>query len=571
MSRDQVVAAIYETVIQPELYDAFMEAWDAHIQAALREPGAHHGLADGQDALNLDPQLQAHFFRAYEILEQIGRKTSQGSLTDQVRQSPGFSVVAQGDGKILAAGAAALAVLQDGPLPTALAGHLTAGSAALLQDMLKSVREKVGSDPSVVLTTGGHPRHLIARIARTADDSGQITALLVIDALDYQWSVRAGQMLVTSFSLSRAEVEIVRNLLAGHNLREIAEMSGRSEHTVRNQAKAVLAKTGAPGQVDLIRLVAFLINTDSQNNPRQPGLADLPQEIMNMSSGLDMQLFRAGPETGRPVIFLHGMLDGMSPLHFAAKDLHRRGLRVLAPVRPGYGLSEPVSNPADALGVFTDHVRELINREKLDRPVILGYLAGSVYGYSLCSQLGDKLAGQVAVGGSAPVVRLSQLSNMPPRQRLVAYTARYAPALLPFVLRAGIAQIDGKDINGFIEALFPPGSHDFGVIEGNGLINLFRTGYRFSVQQGHLGFATDSYHVVRDWSTEITQPSAPIIHLQGGHDPVVPESSVRAFIETQKNVQLRVLSEAGQQLFYERPDVVFAAIEELGRINGSRP
>ncbi|MFD2856963.1 LuxR C-terminal-related transcriptional regulator [Seohaeicola zhoushanensis] len=83
---------------------------------------------------------------------------------------------------------------------------------------------------------------------------------LVIEAMEYRWTAAAEAMLVASFGLSRAEVDIVRQLLAGRSLRQIAEQSGRSEHTVRNQAKAVLAKTGAPGQVDLIRLVVFLIN-----------------------------------------------------------------------------------------------------------------------------------------------------------------------------------------------------------------------------------------------------------------------------------------------------------------------
>jgi len=564
LSRDQVIAAIYETVIQPEQYDAFMKAWEGHIQAALSDPASRHGLADGEDALLLDPELQAHFTRAYDILEQIGRKTPKHDLAKQIGLSSGFSILARVDGVIVAMGKAAAKAVE-GTTLTALDGMLNAGSLSLLQDLQATALAGDGKDRSVVLSTGGTPRHLIARIAQSGDGDGQGAPVIVIEALDFQWSDRAGQMLVTSFGLSRAEVEIVRNLMAGHTLRQIAAMTGRSEHTVRNQAKAVLAKTGAPGQVDLVRLVAFLINADSQEKPAVSGAGGLADEMMTMTSGLEMQVFQTGPVNGRPVIFLHGMLDGMSPLHFAAKELKLRGMRVFAPVRPGYGRSDPVANPDDTLDVFIGHVRELIETHNLKRPIILGYLAGGMYGYNLCSQLPDRLAGMVVVGGGAPVTRVSQLSKMPARQRLVAYTARYAPALLPFVLRAGIAQIDGKDVVDFMEALFPPGTHDHNVIERYGLSDLFRAGYRYSVQQGYLGFAGDSHHVVRDWGARLSGPSAPVIHLQGALDPVLPPASVEPFFRGRENTELRVYPDCGQMLFYEQLESVFAAIEELDK------
>jgi len=285
--------------------------------------------------------------------------------------------------------------------------------------------------------------------------------------------------------------------------------------------------------------------------------------LLTMSTGLQMQVFQAGPANGRPVIFLHGMLDGMSPLQVAQQHLNTHGLRVLAPIRPGYGLSDPVTNPAEALGLFTAHVDELISRFKLQRPIILGYLAGAIYGYHLCSELGARVGGMVVAGAVAPVTRISHLAEMAPRQRLVAYTARYAPALLPFVLRAGISQIDSKEIEEFMQALFPSGTHDRDMMERRGFIELIQSGYRFSVSQGHLGFATDSHYIVRDWSASVAELSVPIIHFHGALDPVVSQASLKAFISSQKDVQFRLLSELGQLVFLENPDVVLDAVEEL--------
>merc|ERR1711916_90655 len=62
VTRDRVITAIYETVIRPELYGAFMEAWSDHVQAALDAQEIRSGRStDAPDALEIDPELRAHF------------------------------------------------------------------------------------------------------------------------------------------------------------------------------------------------------------------------------------------------------------------------------------------------------------------------------------------------------------------------------------------------------------------------------------------------------------------------------------------------------------------------------
>ena len=63
-SREQVVAAIYETVLRDELFDRFHEAQ----YGTSPEFGAT--AAKGPSAAFAAPELQAHFARALEILEQ---------------------------------------------------------------------------------------------------------------------------------------------------------------------------------------------------------------------------------------------------------------------------------------------------------------------------------------------------------------------------------------------------------------------------------------------------------------------------------------------------------------------
>lgn len=557
-----MIAAIYESVIRPELYDAFMEAWGAHIQAALDEVGSGAQDAEDPEGLGLDPALQAHFARAYEILEQIGRKTPVIGLRAQVAMMPGFAVLVRSDGMIDTVSDAARPFAAPGAPLSQLSEQMNSTATGLLNGLMEAAQQPgTGEAPVVLAADSPLPRHVMARLAPMSE--GDERQMLLLEGLDYQWSDQGEAMLVTSFGLSRAEVDVVRQLLAGLSLREIARASGKSEHTIRNQAKAVLAKTGAPGQVDLIRLVVFLINQDDRSDRRGSAATGLPFRVMKMQTGLEMQVFEAGVPTGRPVIFLHGMLDSISPLIFAQSRLAKRKLRVLAPVRPGFGLSDRVKRVDQVLDTTCQHVSELIAREKLKRPVILGHMAGGLYGHVLASRLRDQICGLVAVSAGPPVRKVAQLSAMAPRQRIVAYTARFAPALLPAVLRAGIAQIDSKDIDGFMEALYPRGTHEFNVIEALGLAEQIQAGFRSSVQQGHAGFAADSHFVVRDWSGHIAPRHAPALYLNGALDPVVSASTVVEAMKGQDNVEVRVLERIGQFVFYEEPELVLDSVEAM--------
>ncbi|MFC3118333.1 alpha/beta fold hydrolase [Jhaorihella thermophila] len=169
----------------------------------------------------------------------------------------------------------------------------------------------------------------------------------------------------------------------------------------------------------------------------------------------------------------------------------------------------------------------------------------------------------VVVGGAVPIIRRRDLNSMAAYQRSAAYTARYAPALLPMVLRLGMAQIDSRDFDDLVHGIFPPGSHDHDVIRRLDLVGWIRSGYCFSVQQSYLGFLGDAHFAVRDWRSLIPQPAAPVILLHGARDPVITPEMARAFAEGRDNVDLRLIKNAGQLIVYEHPDLVLDALDEL--------
>jgi len=63
------------------------------------------------------------------------------------------------------------------------------------------------------------------------------------------------QSLRRRFGLTSSEAEVALGLGTGLTLREIADHRGTSLHTVRDQLKAALSKTGTRRQVELVRIV----------------------------------------------------------------------------------------------------------------------------------------------------------------------------------------------------------------------------------------------------------------------------------------------------------------------------
>jgi len=188
-----------------------------------------------------------------------------------------------------------------------------------------------------------------------------------------------------------------------------------------------------------------------------------------------------GPADGVPVMLLHGTPSSRCGWYvFGSTSLaDRLGLRVIAPDRPGLGLStyqagrHIVDWPADA-AALADHLG-------LDRFAVLGYSGGGPYAAACALQLPERLTAAGIVGGAGPydlagvadeispaILFLLTLARDRPRmaERLFSWLgglARHAPrsliaqamAVLPEPDRAALArrEVQQAVVVAFLEAL----------------------------------------------------------------------------------------------------------------------
>lgn len=548
-SPSALIQAVYHITLEPQAYDEFMELWSDHVEAALAK------LSDLQAQTDLtDPEIAGHFATAFAILEELGRRSA-----EKPRSGRGPRMLVDGAGWVVWFNGAA-------------AERFGLGRTARLDDLAPFLRDPEADAERLAALAAAQPNgarqllrladgaHLIARPIVERDG----TRLTLIEPLMPDWSDEAETMLRSSFGLSATETAVSRALAEGRTVAEIAAERGVSVLTVRTQIKHILAKTGVAGQSDLIRLVLAILRAVDQEMPAPLLLAESGRSL-RARSGRDIPVAFYGPRTGRPVLFLHGMLDGCDTTPAIDEALDRHRLRLIAPVRPGFGTAPLDDAPiADAPDRLAADIETLLDSLRIEATVLLGHMAGAVYAFAAAARLGGRVRGLVNVSGAVPITSTDQFATMSRRQRLVAYTARYAPGALAFVLRAGIRQLDHDGERAFMTALYERSPPDLAAIADPAVFDTIRRGYRFTVAQGHRAFEIDSYHVVRDWSASVARSTAPVALLHGRDDPVVSCASVEGFARRLgPRATLEVIEGCGQLVLYTHPDRVAARLAAM--------
>lgn len=569
--REQLITEIYEVVLKPERYDQFMALWDEHISVALKDLDDLKSAFPSKDYLD-DPELESHFKRAYEILEKLGREGS-GAATPQSygEQNTHPTFFLAKDGQIVDANSAAMDIIGYAKNLQDIAPHTENSDFKKLKKLVQNLDNSRSPEQANIVrmnvgTEGkeGNKREQLF-LAKPMKFQRQGPTLLCIYAMNIVWSDDLRKVLLDAFGLTKSEMEIAEGLCSGRSLAQISSARKRSIHTIRTQVKSLIQKSGTSSQADLVRVIltlASLGNAKDRRSALSLKRLDAGEPIeVRVGNNLIMPVHMVGPENGRPVIFLHGMLDGAAVSKAVGMMLKRRNIKLIAPTRPSFGDCPPAYNITTAPEEFAHDLRLIMDELNIKSAPIIGHMAGAIYAFAAAGILQNRISAIVSVSGGVPIKSVQQFKKMSPRQRIVAWTARFTPALLPSILRSGISQIDNGNEEYFMNALFVEGTCDRQATENLNIRAAIHAGYRFAVAQGHRAFEVDSRHVTRDWSSYVDATRQPVTLLHGVHDPVVAIDTVRDFADIYDNVQLVEHEDAGQLIFYQKPEAVFSIVE----------
>lgn len=549
---DVLVDGIYTAMAEPLRYDDFMACWDDFVQRCID---------DGQtDTLGSRVQgsLDSHLSCAMEIMERLGRHRQDALTVQQVADSaPGMGVVVDAGGHILASNLQAATLTR---------GRLQLAELGLDDDVFKRVGRWLRAPEgnflfsTCQLDDGQNGCLLVARVElpiRSGDNAGfAARRCFLLSLVDLRLGEEATTALADVFALSEAEAEVAVLLSNGASPAQIAERRGASINTVRTQIKRLLKKTRANGIPDMVRILCGFAATHShlqRQSRRALGATPLRREkTITLPDGRALGYVDQGAEQGRPVLFVHGMLFGPYWTDHALEVCARQGWRIIAPFRAGFGSTDAFDPPRSGVGLVDAVVQDLVwllAHLHIDSAVVVGHAAGSVFAHRLAARH-PLLADGLLMVSHAPYWHDRLLAELPMRQRLVARTSRFAPGMLPFLTRSGVALIDSGREDRFIDALHRDNPEDMRALRRPDVWNAVVEGLRQSVRQGPQAFCLDCPVLLHDWSGDAEQIDAPVHILHGLEDRVVTPSTIEPYLARNRRAEVSWVDGAGQFLLY---------------------
>ena len=161
----------------------------------------------------------------------------------------------------------------------------------------------------------------------------------------------------------------------------------------------------------------------------------MSQNIFVTRSDRKLEVKEYGDPGGHPVFFFHGMIGSHYQASYIADQAAREGFRIIAPNRPGVGLSEFVKrkSPLDAV----DDVEDIAASLDLDEFSVIGISGGTPYALAALYRLGGRIKTTTVISGMGPMRLRGAVKSMERSRRMVLEIgSRYPHLALRFFHKA---------------------------------------------------------------------------------------------------------------------------------------
>lgn len=163
-----------------------------------------------------------------------------------------------------------------------------------------------------------------------------------------------------------------------------------------------------------------------------------------LKDGRTMGYAEYGDPSGTPVIAFHGMPGSRLVMKSVEPAALAAGARIIAPDRPGYGLSQP--NKRGTLLSYVEDITELADRLKLDRFAVMGVSGGGPYPLACAYKIPERTSVAALVSGIGPLSVPNSTRDMMRVNKTMFTLGRVSPALtgwlLPRLLRSSLPSME---------------------------------------------------------------------------------------------------------------------------------
>lgn len=273
--------------------------------------------------------------------------------------------------------------------------------------------------------------------------------------------------------------------------------------------------------------------------------ATYPNEdnLVMLPSGRRLGYAEYGDPAGRPLVFLHGTPSTRMMFRLGDRAAREAGVRLIAPDRPGLGLSDP--DPNRTIPGFADDVASLADHLSLGRFPLAGISGGGPYAAACGARLGNRLTALGLVSAMAPVVSPAIRKHLNARYSVIyglARRSRLMTALGTKLFRRTFARDPDRVMRFAMSAMTGP---DRDILADDWTRGCLVGSAEDALSQGTSGLVTELRLMSRAWRFEPSDISVPTFLWHGEADTIVPPAFGRWLAERIPDCRTRFIPGAG--------------------------
>jgi pimeloyl-ACP methyl ester carboxylesterase/DNA-binding CsgD family transcriptional regulator len=391
---------------------------------------------------------------------------------------------------------------------------------------------------------------------------------LAVSIAHFEWTAEALQFCQSMFDLSVSETEVLAALLNGQSQAEIARSRRRSVETIKAQSKAILRKSGCSRTTDLLVLATtygLLVDPGKQQSrsSRAEVLAiSRPDRIFTRADGRKISYGVYGDPGGKPVLFIHGLVQGpFFPADMIGK-FKEDGIRVIAPSRPSFGQTDPPHDWKAFDQTVVDDVIQLLPEITNDPLTVIAHQGGTSHACRIAFALGKQTRNMVMVGAGIPIDEKKHISHMGVQTRVAALGVKYTPRILETLIHIGIVNWLRKGIRPYAEHLFSNSPTDQALLDDPRIYTICEAGILHMIEQGAKAIIYDGKAAMADWESDFLKLTCPIKWLHGTKDPIMRYDFVQEFVVTHGGAPVELVDNAGNTMHISHSDIFHRVIAQ---------
>jgi pimeloyl-ACP methyl ester carboxylesterase len=158
---------------------------------------------------------------------------------------------------------------------------------------------------------------------------------------------------------------------------------------------------------------------------------DLPPEpdVVRIPSGRAVSYYDIGDDSGTPVFAMHGTPACGAGFWWADERARERGVRLIAPDRPGVGRSDHFTHTQPLVADYAPELAATADALGIESFSVLGYSGGGPYALAAAHAMPDRVRALAVVAGAGHIGEWAKVNDYAPTDRRMTRLSIHAPLL----------------------------------------------------------------------------------------------------------------------------------------------